>query len=1275
MACLPGLAAGAVSLGLLAAAAPAGAQTPTSVKLVGNTGQTATANTVGADSDNAQPFTTGGNSTGYRLTAVKLSVVGASGTPTYTAHIYLADDTTSQPTGSSLGTLANPASLATDGIKTWTATGGGIDLDAGTDYVFVLDSSAFVTAAPDYQLTASDAEDSDAASGWSIADNYFSRTYLGGSWGERSDSLKIEIHGYSKLAAPSAPTVRAVSGLGDRLTVRWTAAPIAAAVTDYDVRWYKGAADPEDEADWVEAGEAGGHDHVNAGTKATLTGLEANTAYRVQVRAVNAGGAGPWSDSGGATTFTASDGSTTTGGALVSNTGQTATSNPVDADVDNAQPFTTGSNAGGYKLTAVKATISGGTGTPTYTAHIFLADTTTGRPTGSSLGTLTNPASLTTDGTKTWTAPEGGIDLAAETVYAFVLDSSALVLSAVPRYQLTASDAEDSDAASGWSIGNKSFLRSFSTSTWHERSESLQIELHGHARRAPEAPTVRAVSGLGDRLTVRWREPSVEGGGAITDYDVRYYKGAADPEDEADWIESGEAGGHDHVGTATKATLTGLDEATTYRVQVRAVTASGNGPWSSSGVAATPVWLGGSTTSGSLVSTTGQTRTGTKAFTVDYAQAFTTGGSSGGYRMTGLDIQLQQAVGPPTYTVAIHEDSAGVPGTLAGTLTNPSSLPTTWGNARYTTTGIDLDAGTTYWVVIDLHSSNSQTKLASTSSNGEDAGAQAGWSVADDILARTTDATSWSTTPASTDSLMLSIHGRAKGDNPFRASAGGGLVGNTGQTSLPGGGVLLERSLAQAFDTGGHASGYKLTAVTAHVAGGTGTPTFTAHVYLADDTTGHPTGGSLGTLVNPASLATSGSYTWNARGGGIDLDAGESYLFVLDVSAAAGSGHPGITTTNSGFEDAGAASGWSIADSGITKAVAGWGNVVPARALKIAIHGYAKRGLAAPSVSAVPLQPDRLSVRWPPPPGVPATDYDLRYYRGSLDPGDEADWIEAGEPGGHDHAGVLRTATVTGLLPSTTYRVQVRAVIDGSAGPWSASGSGRTEGESGASGSAAVEVLTGNFRETATAVYPLAPHDRAQGFTTDGPPLGHALGYTVTSVDLQFASAPDASVRVRLATGASTTGAGTTLATLRNPATFRGGANRFTAPRGTTLDPDTEYFVVVEGAAGELTWTRFNSHRREGRVHWRISDTSLYRDAATTGAWTSSSEKMTFRVNGRANVGDPPGRPDAPTAVPQPGTTGVVVTWFAPDDTGSGITDYDLRHFQGTADPADAADW
>ena len=313
---------------------------------------------------------------------------------------------------------------------------------------------------------------------------------------------------------------------------------------------------------------------------------------------------------------------------------------------------------------------------------------------------------------------------------------------------------------------------------------------------------------------------------------------------------------------------------------------------------------------------------------------------------------------------------------------------------------------------------------------------------------------------------------------------------------------------------------------------------------------------------------------------------------------------------------------------------------------------------AAPTVSAVPLQPDRLSVSWTAPGAAIVTDYDVRYYRGSADPADEADWIEAGETGGHDHSGTLTQATITGLDPVATYRVQVRATTDGT-GPWSASGSGRTEALVGAWGSS-VEQLVSNTGENADGSHSLASFDVAQEFTTSG---RHDLGYTVTDVDVHFSSAPAAGVEVRVA--------GTTL---RNPAALTAGVLTFTAPPGNTLSASTTYSVVVEGAAGSVSTT--NSNADTGLLDWSIANSSYTRPASVTGPqWTQKAGTVLLRINGREKVGDPPGKPGAPTLAAVTGSTNVTATLTAPTHTGSGITDYDLRYYQGSADPTDEADW
>jgi titin len=87
-------------------------------------------------------------------------------------------------------------------------------------------------------------------------------------------------------------------------------------------------------------------------------------------------------------------------------------------------------------------------------------------------------------------------------------------------------------------------------------------------RTTPETPTAVAVTGGAEQISVVWTDPADTGGSAITQYDVRYRIGTGDWAEATDYTENDP--------------ITGLDAATTFEVQVRAVNGVGNGSWSTS---------------------------------------------------------------------------------------------------------------------------------------------------------------------------------------------------------------------------------------------------------------------------------------------------------------------------------------------------------------------------------------------------------------------------------------------------------------------------------------------------------------------------------------------------------------------------------------------------------------------------------------------------------------------------------------------------------------------
>ena len=213
----------AACLALALGAGPAQAQS--SVKLVGNTGQTV--GLLGAfDSDYVTNFTTGSNALGYTLTSLDLNFrLGAAANttePSYTVEIWKFRGT------GVLATLSNPAKLSA-GNNSFTPPGSGIHLAANTTYHVILDVHTAGDRIPAWNFTASDAEDSGAATGWSIADTgrYRGRHRVGGFPDEtrdlqsRGNSGMLAVHGYAHTNDTRSPEVvsATTNEAGTQLTI------------------------------------------------------------------------------------------------------------------------------------------------------------------------------------------------------------------------------------------------------------------------------------------------------------------------------------------------------------------------------------------------------------------------------------------------------------------------------------------------------------------------------------------------------------------------------------------------------------------------------------------------------------------------------------------------------------------------------------------------------------------------------------------------------------------------------------------------------------------------------------------------------------------------------------------------------------------------------------------------------------------------------------------------------------------------------------------------
>ncbi|MCY3851985.1 MAG: fibronectin type III domain-containing protein, partial [Gammaproteobacteria bacterium] len=184
-----------------------------------------------------------------------------------------------------------------------------------------------------------------------------------------------------------------------------------------------------------------------------------------------------------------------------------------------------------------------------------------------------------------------------------------------------------------------------------------------------------------------------------------------------------------------------------------------------------------------LVSNLGQADGSAGSLGNDHAQAFTTGSNSAGYSLSSVEMEfsLTSTASNNNITVTIHTDSNGAPGTLAGTLTNPTFTAQSSDVVLTFTApaaGIDLAANTTYFFVLDVdaNAGHTSTSVRNTASDNEDAGAAAGWSIADTSLFRNAawSAGNWG---GFSQSKKIRINGAAKTPPTGNASGAPTITG------------------------------------------------------------------------------------------------------------------------------------------------------------------------------------------------------------------------------------------------------------------------------------------------------------------------------------------------------------------------------------------------------------------------------------------------------------------------------------------------------------------
>ena len=385
---------------------------------------------------------------------------------------------------------------------------------------------------------------------------------------------------------PDKPDKPEVTRGDTELSVSWDAPDNdGTAITDYDVR-YCSSNCTNSNAVWTEWQSS----NTSTTRSATITGLTNGTKYYVQVRAQNAAGNGPWSDSTSATpnvkpqkpsapTLARGNASLAVSWSAPTNEGTAITDYDVQYKKSSDSTWTEwrASNTS----TSLTATITGLTNGTEYDVQVRAQnDADNGDWSDSSSATPSTVPSK--PGAPTLTAGDEQIAVSWDAPSS---DGGATVTDYDVRYRKStvsdwtewnASDTSTTRTATITGLTNGTYYHVSVRATNIAGDSSWSSYTQARPNVVPEAPDAPTVTRGNKSLSVSWDEPDNDGS-AITDYDVRYCSTTCSS--ESNWTEWNSG----NTSTSTSATITGLDNGTEYEVQVSAQNAKGNGDWSESG--------------------------------------------------------------------------------------------------------------------------------------------------------------------------------------------------------------------------------------------------------------------------------------------------------------------------------------------------------------------------------------------------------------------------------------------------------------------------------------------------------------------------------------------------------------------------------------------------------------------------------------------------------------------------------------------------------------------
>ena len=633
-----------------------------------------------------------------------------------------------------------------------------------------------------------------------------------------------------------------------------------------------------------------------------------------------------------------------------------------------------------------------------------------------------------------------------------------------------------------------------------------------------------------------------------------------------------------------------------------------------------------------LISNLGQSAGGGGDFSNDQAQAFTTGSNSGGYSLTKVVINSSLGVAAD-FTVSVHENDSGAPGTSLGTLTKPT-LPASAaaGSYEFTHSGIDLAASTTYFIVVDSNTSSASFIIYNTGSDAEDTGGATGWSIGDSSLYRGFGSTgSWTTWA---ESKKISVTGTVKGGTTNSDATGAPVI-----TGTPAVGELLTADISNIGDADGIADAdfeYQWIAfdgtTDSDIEGATGETyrpllahlgqTIKVRVSFDDDddnaesltsaATAAVTASTYGQVIWAATLTVEEETVAAGTFFGFEIFGGRGSLepntFTYDgnstivsalqypegatlrfaITGSLGSADFNLYLDGAPFliESPGTDAFLTFSDHGLT-----WtdGQEVEVR---LTVN---RPATGAPAITGTPEVGETLTA------GISAImDDDGLPVLGEL----TYQWISNDGTDDSDIDGATdSTYTLVEADAGKSIKVRVSFTDDAKF----------PESLTSAAVTVPVAALVSNVGQTAAGnANVTATQSQGQGFTTGSDSGGYTLGSVELAVSSFSGTASDITVSIY---SESSGNPGTLVHTLTTPASISTPVTTFTAPSGTTLAANTTYYVVISTTGSGINLSRTNAAAEDtgGASGWSIADDRRFFGGDT---WVTTSSPIRMRVNG-----------------------------------------------------------